>query len=160
MQIYLPETKVDKLENCTHNLWHAKSFTVESLAQVIGFLASCLPAFWFGCLNYRGLEFLNIDTYRHESYCSKVELLAAAKTDLQWWQSKADSSGAPIRWQDFADELCTDGSLQGCGAFFENQSIGSRWTSEELRQYGHSFNCLELLAIYLAIRAFSWSASD
>ena len=81
--------------------------------------------------------------------------MAAAKTDLQWWQSNADSSGSPIKWQDFADELCTDGSLQGCGAFFENQSIGSRWTSEELRQYGHSSNCLELLAIYLAIRAFS-----
>ena len=51
MQIYLPETKVDKLKNCTHDLLQAKSFTVESLAQVIGFLASCLPAFWFGCLN-------------------------------------------------------------------------------------------------------------
>ena len=33
--------------------------------------------------------------------------------------------------------------------------LGRLWTSEELRQYGHSSNCLELLAIYLAIRAFS-----
>ena len=135
IQIYSPETKVDKLKNCTHDLLHAKSVTVERLAQVIDFLASCLPAFWFGRLNYRGLEFLKIDANCHESYRSKVKLLAAAKTDLHWWQSNADSSGSPIKWQDFADELCTDGSLQGCGAFFENQSIGSRWTSEELRQY-------------------------
>ena len=116
---------------------------------------SCLPAFWFRRLNYSGLEFLKIDALRHGSYSSKVELSAAAKTDLKWWQSNADSSGLPIKWPYFAGELRTDASLQGYGAFFENQLIGSRWTSEELRQYGHSINCLELLAVYLAISAFS-----
>ena len=50
--------------------------------------------------------------------------------------------------------------FKGNGAFLDDQSIGSRWTSEELRQYGHSINCLELLAIYLAIRAFSDSLQN
>ena len=85
MQIFLPETKVDKLKNCTYKLLHAKSVTVERLAQVIGFLMSCLPAFRFGLLNYRALEFLKIDALRHGSYLSKVKLSAAAKTDLKWW---------------------------------------------------------------------------
>ena len=87
MQIYLPETKVDKLKNCTYKVLHAKSVTVGRLAHVIGFLVSCLPAFWFGRLNYSGLEFLKIDALRHGSYIyrSLVELSAAAKTDLKWW---------------------------------------------------------------------------
>ena len=84
LQIYIPEAKVDKLKNCTYKLLHAKSVTVERLAQVIGFPMSCLPAFWFGRLNYRALKFLKIDALGHGSYRSKVELSAAAKTDLKW----------------------------------------------------------------------------
>lgn len=157
MMIFLPNVKVEKLRSCAEELIHIQTLTIERLAQVIGFLVSCLPAFPFGKLHYRSLEFLKIEGLRSGSYHSKVTLSETAKSDLQWWQCNAHKSGCPIRALEYSTELRTDASLRGYGAFFNGQSIGSRWTSDELMKYGHSINCLELHAVYLAINAFSKS---
>ena len=52
MSIYLPDSKIDKLKSCVHELLSCSSVTVERLSQVIGFLVSCLPAFTYGKLHY------------------------------------------------------------------------------------------------------------
>ena len=155
MSIYLPDSKIDKLKSCVHELLSCSSVTVERLSQVIGFLVSCLPAFTYGKLHYRSLEMQKIESLRHGSYKTQVMLSPESRSDLLWWSNNADSSGNPIKPVEFSVELRTDASMQGYGAFCSDQAIGGRWTEAELSDYGHSINCLELYAVYLAIKALS-----
>ena len=117
-------------------------------------ILSCLPAFPYGKLHYRSLEIVKIEGLRTGNYFSLVSLTVSAKNDLSWWLHNASSSGKPVRAPAIDIELYTDACLSGYGAVLGSQKISSPWTVDEKSTYGHSINCLEMLAVYLAIKSF------
>mgnify|MGYP001794107950 FL=1 len=154
MLILLPDDKVQKLRSMCSELLSAITITIERLSQVIGFIVSCLPAFPYGKLHYRSLEIVKIEGLRTGNYFSLVSLTVSAKNDLSWWLHNASSSGKPVRAPAIDIELYTDACLSGYGAVLGSQKISSPWTVDEKSTYGHSINCLEMLAVYLAIKSF------
>jgi len=74
---------------------------------------------------------------------------------LSWWIENVAKSGYPIKPLPFDVELFTDTSLLGYGASLNRVSIGSQWKQSELLLRGDNINCLELLAVFYAVKAFS-----
>ena len=77
----------------------------------------------------------------------------ASREDLEWWLTHTTApTGAPVCPPDPSITVHTDASNQGWGAVLNGQShTGGVWSPEEV---SHHINYLELLAAFLAIKAF------
>jgi len=154
MKIFLPENKQSNIKTLANELLNAEYVSIERLAQVIGTIVAYLPAFPFGKLHYRGLEKDKIQGLENGSYKSKIKLSNYARDDLNWWLANANKSGFPIQRATYSVELFTDASQRGYGAALGEKIIGSRWTPSELDNFGSNINCLELLAVFYALKSF------
>lgn len=155
MKVYLPAEKQDKIKVTVSELLECPNVTIERLAQVIGLLVSCMPAYVFGKLHYRGLELDKINGLKTGNYRTKIELTHYAKEDLSWWLHNVHKSGFPIKPIIYEVEVYTDASLAGYGASTNGVTVGSRWSENELSAYGDNINTLEMLAVKHAIASFS-----
>ena len=151
MKVFLPAEKSQKLHDCAAELLSASSVTIERLAQVIGFIISCFPAFQHGKLYYRGLEIDKINGLRVGGYRSRISLSSYAKEDLRYWLDNAYMSGSPIQAETAFVELFTDASMLGYGVFFKGRKFGGRWSASDLQSYGDNINALELKAAHFAL---------
>lgn len=154
MKIYLPAEKQEKLISEAKTLLAHPRVKILKLAQVIGMIVAYMPAFIYGKLHYRGLELDKIAGLKLRTYQGFLTLSSYAKQDLQWWIENAKLSGSPVKSPIYDVELFTDASLTGCGAMLNDVSIGSKWTKSELCSYGDNINCLELLAVFYAVKSF------
>ena len=154
MCLYLPADKVLKLLAACDDLLNANQFTIRRLSEVIGYIISCMPAFPHGKLHYRYLELLKIDSLRENNYNTNIRLDIDARSDLLWWKENAHVSGTDIRTPIYDVELFTDACLSGYGAVLNGVQAHSKWTERELALFGGNINCLELLAVLLAIQSF------
>ena len=154
MTVSISQVKIDKLQSMVNELLCSDRVVIERLAQVIGFIISCMRAFQYGRLHYRGLELDKVNGLKRGSYKSKVILSDYAREDLRWWYSNAAKPGAPIRYDDYQFEIFTDASLQGYGVHWNGVSIGQQWSSDDMLSYGDNINCLELKAAEYALRSY------
>jgi hypothetical protein len=72
--------------------------------------------------------------------------------DLEWWINSATNfNGRHLQISKWDLTIESDASLQDWGASSQGKSTGGPWTVEERK---HHINYLELLAAFLALRAF------
>jgi hypothetical protein len=81
----------------------------------------------------------------------KLFLSEKAKCDLLWWIRSIPTSFNLISRDSPEFTLYTDSSLIGWGAHLNDQTCGDNWRASEKENH---INYLELLAIYLACKAF------
>lgn len=154
MTISISSEKVAKLRGMVVELLQSNRVVIERLAQVIGFIISCMRAFRYGRLHYRGLELDKVHGLQKGSYKSRIKLSEYARNDLSWWLHNAENPGAPIKIDQPDELLFTDASMQGYGVYLQGTSVGQRWSSEDKASYGDNINCLELKAVEYALKSY------
>ena len=150
-----------KIQQDSNRLLAQQSVSVRQIAQFVGKIAATLRALPTAPLHYRALQFLmnSVDPvdYTQEGTVDKfntiVQLDPESKTDLVWWSSlnRKDIS-TPVVPPAPSVTIESDASNKGWGAVLKGHTqTGGVWTAEEAT---HHINYLELLAAFLAIKAF------
>ena len=151
MGLFLTADKVLKLLAACDDLLSANQFSIRRLPEVIGYIISCMQAFPNGKLHYRCLELLNIDSLRENNYNTNIRLDSDARSDLLWWRENAHVSGTDIRTPIYDVELFTDSCFSGYRAVLNGVQAHSKLTERELTLFGGNINCLDLVAVLLAV---------
>ena len=111
------------------------------------------PAILPAPLHFRSLERVKIRAARRDPTCrSTVHVSPTMEVDLRWWIKHSHAhNGRPLQIQQWDLTIETDASLTGLGASCQRASTGGPWIMEER---AHHINFLELLAPFLALKAF------
>ena len=162
MRLLIPPEKLRKIQQDARHLLDQESVTVREIARFVGKATATMRAIPLAPLHYRALQLLMNSVlplnYTQEEISTKYEtivtLTPACKRDLEWWidLQKVCPLGAPVCQQDPTITIHSDASNKGWGAVLNGQSqTGGLWSREEET---HHINYLELLAAFLAIKAF------
>jgi len=159
MKIFLPPDKIQKAFTRIANMLKLKVFTIQCLAELIGFLIAISPAIPYSMLHTKSLERLKVSAlYRNDkNFNATTALDQTQKSDLLWWLSALKNPSNPIHNDSYVLEIFSDASLKGWGAFCRDQSISGVWNSEERNLH---INQLELLAAYYGLRSFANSIEN
>ena len=161
MRLLIPSEKLRKIQQDARHLWDRESVSVREIARFVGKATATMRAIPLAPLHYRALQLLMNSVlplnYTQEEISTKYEtvvtLTPASKKDLEWWiDLKKAPLGAPVYHPDPTITIHSDASNKGWGAVLNGQSqTGGLWSPEEAT---HHINYLELLAAFLAIKAF------
>lgn len=130
-----------------------------AVACVLGKIVSSFPGVMYGSLHYRHTEQEIIRALRNNqwNFDKHMSLSLRAKSELQWWVVNVMTAKNVMTRDAPTCTLTTDASNEGWGAMYDNQSTGGLWSSDEK---SHHINYLELLAIFLGLKAFCSSHRD
>ena len=161
MRLSIPSEKLRKIQQDAWHLRDRESVSVREIARFVGKATATMRAIPLAPLHYRALQLLMNSVlplnYTQEKISTKYEtvvtLTPASKKDLEWWiDLKKAPLGAPVYHPDPTITIHSDASNKGWGAVLNGQSqTGGLWSPEEAT---HNINYLELLAAFLAIKAF------
>ena len=156
MKVYLPKEKVDRMTSLCLAMLKMDKVTIMSVSRLVGTMVAYLPAMKFGKLHYRALERDKIVGLRkhHGNFNSQISLSSRANQNIQWWLDNVNSSGCEIDKLEYDLEMFCDASREGYGCRLGHQTIGGRWSSEEIMTYDNNINALELLAIFYSLKSF------
>ena len=126
------------------------------IAEFLGVVVSYLPAFTYGRLHYRNLDRFKTASLKDSKGCfeSFVTLNQAAIDDVKWWYDNAHLSACSVTVPEPELTLFTDASFDGYGGVLDGVTFSGRWLPEELNQFNHNINALELQSVYFGLRAF------
>ena len=141
------------------SLVNTASPTIREVARVLGKIVSSFPGVMYGALNYRHIEHDKTCTLRTNrwNFDRHMYLGAKAKSELEWWIAHVMTANNVMTRDQPSCELTTDASNEGWGAVYGKQTTGGLWASDEKR---HHINYLELLAVFLGLKAFCSSHRD
>ncbi len=128
-----------------------RSFTIRQVASLIGSLVSSFPGVQFGPLHYRPIE---VDKDYHlrlhqGNFDAEMSLSPDSLAELHWWVNNIGAANKKVYQASPDVILYTDASGAGWGAKIENGiSTCGIWSHDESVKH---INCLELLAIHLAL---------
>jgi len=161
MKISIPTEKLRKIQQDARRMLQQTSISVREIARFVGKTTATMRAIPLAPLHYRALQMqmnsvlpLN---YNQEEILDKYNVILslnpASREDLEWWVALTIAPlGAPVCPPDPSITIHSDASNQGWGAVLNGQSrTGGIWSPEEAT---HHINYLELLAAFLAIKAF------
>ena len=161
MRISIPSEKLRKIQQDAQKMLHQASVLVREIARFVGKTTATMRAIPLAPMHYRALQMqmnsalpLNYDQEEVlDKYNTVLLLDPTSKEDLKWWEALTTSPrGATIHPPDPSITVHSDASNQGWGAVLNGQShTGGIWSPEEAN---HHINYLELLAAFLAIKAF------
>ena len=154
MKVYPTEEKIEKIKNACKELLQNSRPTIRQVASVLRFLISIFPAALFGPLHFRELDMDKTEALklRKGDFDKHMSLSKKACLELNWWIDSADTLYKPICNTLPEITLFTDASNQGWGAVLNKCRIGGQWTTLEANNH---INYLEMLAVFLALKAFS-----
>ena len=131
------------------------------MAQFVGKTTATMRAIPLAPLHYRApqmqMNSVLLLKYSQEEIFNKYNTMLllnpASREDLEWWLTHATAPiGAPVCPPDPSITVHRDASNQGWGAVLNGQShTGGVWSPKEV---SYHINYLELLAAFLAIKAF------
>ena len=153
MIVYLPEEKVQKIVSECKKLVSKCQATIRQVAKVLGLMVSCFSAVEYGPLFYRKLELAKIQALSINcgNYDAVMPVTSDMAQDLSWWLDNLKNQKRHISHGNPDMVITSDASLLGWGASSGQNKIGGRWKSDELKFH---INYLELLAIFLSLKAF------
>ena len=159
MTIKLTREKALALQTACTSLLNTASPTIREVARVLGKIVSSFPGVMYGPLYYRHIEYDKTCALRNHrwNFDRRMSLSANAKTELEWWTANVMTAENVMTRGQPSCELMTDASNEGWGAVCGPQSTGGLWTSDEKR---HHINYLELLAVFLGLKALCTSHRD
>ena len=159
MIVYLPTEKVSTIVNECRKLASKDHATIRQVARVLGLMVSSFSAVEYGPLYYRNLELAKIQALKFNTgnYDAIMPITSCMKDDLFWWVSNLADQKRYISHGNPDVCITSDASSVGWGATNGDCNIGGRWKQEELQYH---INYLELLAIFLALKAFCGAKSN
>ena len=159
LTITLTQEKAISLQNTCTTLLNTASPTIREVARVLGKIVSSFPGVMHGALYYRHIEHDKTCALRTNqwNFDSRMALSAISKCELEWWIANVMTAKNVLTREQPSCELTTDASNEGWGAVYGTRSTGGLWASDEKR---HHINYLELLAVFLGLKAFCSSQRD
>jgi hypothetical protein len=130
---------------------------IQHVASVIGKIVAAFPGTRFGKLHYRELERCKSQALVtcKGNYLGSMSLTPEAKLELIWWVENIDDSFNVLTEPSPNFRLQSDASGLGWGATDGTTSIGGQWNEiEKQKAVNNEINFLELLAVFLAVKAF------
>lgn len=154
MTVKVTNEKCEKIQQSCRNLLQRNEMLILEVAQVIGYLVSCLPGVQYGKLHYRNLE---IDKNKalaknKGNYQATMCLSSDAKSDLIWWAQNIKNESNFINRNVAEIEIKSDASKLGWGAICGSYTAQGMWTSTEKCLH---INLLELTAVLFALKSFA-----
>ena len=161
MRLSIPSEKLRKIRQDAQRMLGQPSLSVREIARFVGKTTATTRAIPLAPLHYRPLQMLMNSivppSYSQEEttkkYNTPLVLNPDSKADLSWWASLIQTPmGAPVCTPSPTVTVHSDASSKGWGAVLNGKmGMGGVWSPEEAT---HHINYLELLAVFLAIKAF------
>jgi len=159
MRVSMPTEKLRKIQQDAQRMLHQTSTSVREIARFVGKTTTTMRAIPLAPLYYQALQMQSVLplNYNQEEIVDKYNVILtlnpASRAHLEWWVNPTTAPlGAPVCPLDPSITIHSDASNQGWGAMLNGQShTGGIWSLEEAT---HHINYLELLAAFLAIKAF------
>ena len=155
--ISISEVKQNKILKMLNAFAVDRSYSIRSVAQLIGTLISIRYAVPYGLLYTRALERTKILALEgSNNYDAQVKLSDSIRVDIEWWIRHVPNCSSYIKVDKFERTIFTDASLTGWGASYNNVSTSGWWLPDESK---NNINYLELLAVFYALKCFASSLS-
>ncbi|XP_028407843.1 uncharacterized protein LOC114530423 [Dendronephthya gigantea] len=159
MTVSLTPEKANKLKTSVQHLLLCERPSIRKVAQVIGLIISSFPGVMYGPLHFRLTEHEKTEALKQnaQNFDALMRLTPLAREELQWWVNSIDTAANQIHRPEPQIIIRTDASKQGWGCAVNDLSTGGLWTITEKDNH---INYLELLAVYLGLKAYKELVSD
>lgn len=154
MALELPEDKKKRILNLLEELSIGKVLSLRQWSSFVGSVNACCPAVRYGRLYTKQFErtrYLGL-LKNNNNFEEKISLPASLKADIEWWKRNIPKASNPIRQDRYEQEIFSDASTTGWGAFCEGKTARGFWTKKEQELH---INRLELKAALFSLKSFA-----
>ncbi len=151
----LSEERSQSMLRCLESLQRKRAVPLKHFQRLLGHMASSAAITPLGLLHMRPLQRWLHDrvprwAWRHGTYL--VSLTPSCRRTFSPWSDLAFlRAGVPLEQVSRHVVVSTDASATGWGAMCNGHAAAGLWTGPQLQWH---INCLELLAVWLALRRF------
>ncbi len=151
----LSEERAQSMLRCLESLQRKRAVPLKHFQRLLGHMASSAAITPLGLLHMRPLQRWLHDrvprwAWRHGTY--RVSLTPSCRRTFSPWSDLAFlRAGVPLEQVSRHVVVSTDASAMGWGAMCNGHAAAGLWTGPQLQWH---INCLELLAVWLALRRF------
>ncbi len=151
----LSEERAQSMLRCLESLQCKRAVPLKHFQRLLGHMASSAAITPLGLLHMRPLQRWLHDrvprwAWRHGTY--RVSLTPSCRRTFSPWSDLAFlRAGVPLEQVSRHVVVSTDASATGWGAMCNGHAAAGLWTGPQLQWH---INCLELLAVWLALRRF------
>ncbi len=151
----LSEERAQSMLRCLESLQRKRAVPLKHFQRLLGHMASSAAITPLGLLHMRPLQRWLHDrvprwAWRHGTY--RVSLTPSCRRTFSPWSDLAFlRAGVPLEQVSRHVVVSTDASATGWGAMCNGHAAAGLWTGPQLQWH---INCLELLAVWLALRRF------
>ncbi|MCJ8738081.1 hypothetical protein PDJAM_G00031590 [Pangasius djambal] len=154
MQARLSPARIESILTAVARMKEGRSLTVKQFQKLLGLMAAASNVIPFGLLYMRPLQWW-LKTRGFSLRGNPLRMVKVTRRCLRaldmwrdpWFLSQGPVLGAPC----CRVTLATDASLTGWGAVMSGRSARGLWSGRHLTWH---INCLEMLAVFLALRHF------
>ncbi len=152
---HLSEEHAQSMLRCLESLQRKRAVPLKHFQRLLGHMASSAAITPLGLLHMRPLQHWLHDrvprwAWRHGTY--RVSLTPSCRRTFSPWSDLAFlRAGVPLEQVSKHVVVSTDASATGWGAMCNGHAAAGLWTGPQLQWH---INCLELLAVWLALRRF------
>ncbi len=151
----LSEERAQSMLRCLESLQRKRAVPLKHFQRLLGHMASSAAITPLGLLHMRPLQRWLHDrvprwAWRHGTY--RVSLTPSCRRTFSPWSDLAFlQAGVPLEQVSRHVVVSTDASATGWGAMCNGHAAAGLWTGPQLQWH---INCLELLAVWLALHRF------
>lgn len=151
MKTYLPQDKVQKMQETCELLIHGIDPSIQQVSSVVGLMNSYAKAVDYGDNHIKRLEIDKIRALKcsNGNFEEKMQISKGGKQDLIWWHNKAKTAARWFNTKSPDSTLTTDASNQGWGAIYNKSTAQGKWLEKE---EGYHINEKELLAVLFGLK--------
>ncbi|KAL0157249.1 hypothetical protein M9458_048495, partial [Cirrhinus mrigala] len=154
MQARLSPARIESILTAVKRVKEGRSLTVKQFQQLLGLMAAASNVIPFGLLYMRPLQWW-LKTKGFSPRGNPLRMIRVTRRCLRaldmwrkpWFLSQGPVLGAPCR----RVTLATDASLTGWGAVMSGHPARGLWSGRQLTWH---INCLEMLAVFQALKHF------
>ncbi|KAI2663175.1 Transposon Ty3-G Gag-Pol polyprotein [Labeo rohita] len=154
MQARLSPARIESILTAVKRVKEGLSLTVKQFQQLLGLMAAASNVIPFGLLYMRPLQWW-LKTKEFSPRGNPLRMIRVTRRCLRaldmwrkpWFLSQGPVLGAPCR----RVTLATDASLTGWGAVMSGHPARGLWSGRQLTWH---INCLEMLAVFRALKHF------
>ncbi|KAI2645466.1 Transposon Ty3-G Gag-Pol polyprotein [Labeo rohita] len=154
MQARLSPARIESILTAVKRVKEGRSLTVKQFQQLLGLMAAASNVIPFGLLYMRPLQWW-LKTKGFSPRGNPLRIIRVTRHCLRaldmwrkpWFLSQGPVLGAPCR----RVSLATDASLTGWGAVMSGHPARGLWSGRQLTWH---INCLEMLAVFRALKHF------
>ena len=157
--VELTENRKSTILTKLNSFKYEKHYKIRDYAQLQGLLVSAFSGVEYGMMYSKNLETDKTNALKlsNGNFEEKMKISKETANDLEWWKKNITISYRTIKEYNFELEIFTDASLTGWGAICNGEKSRGFWSREERK---NSINYLELLAVYLALKAFAYQKKN